>query len=130
MRAFRTWLIAGFLGALCTTLWLGAFAFGDVRWWHMVLSISTFIAGVVVLTWKLRPSQVAHAVPATSVGYAIGWDVVQERSTEGIMNMNPYFVAIMAVALATFVATVTSKVREGQAKTDEPAAGSDPTPES
>lgn len=115
MAPFKTWLIAGFLGALCATLWLGAFAIGDPRLWNVGLSLVTFIAGIALLTWKLRPSQVAHAVPAASVGYAIGWDVVQGSDAQGVVGLNPYFVAIMAVALATFVAIVVSKVQEGRA---------------
>lgn len=115
MAPFKTWLIAGFLGALCATLWLGAFAFGEPRLWNVALSLVTFIAGIALLTWKLRPSQVAHAVPASSVGYAIGWDVVQGTDAQGVVGLNPYLVAIMAVALATFVAVVVSKVQDGRA---------------
>lgn len=114
MAPFKTWLIAGFLGALCATLWLGAFAIGDPRLWNVALSLATFVVGIGLLTWNLRPSQVAHAVPASSVGYAIGWDVVQKTNAQGVLALNPYLVAIMAVALATFVAIVVVKFKEGR----------------
>lgn len=115
MAAFRTWLIAGFLGALCATLWLGAFAGESPKAWNFILSVVTFALGISVLTWKLRPSQVAHAVPAASVGYAIGWDVVQGPAPEGLIGLNPYLVAVMAVALATVIAYVVAKINESSA---------------
>ena len=119
MAAFRTWLIAGFFGALCATLWLGAFVINEPKWWNFTMSIGTFLIAIGYLTWKFRPSQVAHAVPAASAGYAIGWDVVQGTSPTGWLGLSPYFVIIMALALSTAVAIGVTRIKEGRSGSSE-----------
>ncbi|NLC97521.1 MAG: hypothetical protein GX678_00370 [Actinomycetales bacterium] len=119
MAAFRTWLIAGFFGALCATLWLGAFVINEPKWWNFTMSIGTFLIAIGYLTWKFRPSQVAHAVPATSAGYAIGWDVVQGTNATGLLGLSPYLVIIMALALSTAVAIGVTRIQEGRSGTSE-----------
>lgn len=118
MAAFRTWLIAGFAGALCVTLWLGAFAMGSPRWWHLAGSAVTFTVVVVVLAWKFRPSQVAHAVPASAIGYAIGWDVVRDQDSSGWVTASPWIVAVLAVALATVTSLAVARYRESGQERD------------
>ena len=83
------------------------------------MSIGTFLIAIGYLTWKFRPSQVAHAVPATSAGYAIGWDVVQGTNATGLLGLSPYLVIIMALALSTAVAIGVTRIQEGRSGTSE-----------
>ena len=106
MAAFKTWLIAGFFGALCATLWLGAFVINEAKWWNFTMSIATFLLAIGYLTWKFRP-------------YAIGWDVVQGTSPTGWLGLSPYFVIIMALALSTAVAIGVTRIKEGRSGSSE-----------
>lgn len=111
MVVFRTWLLTGLAGALSATLWLGAFTkfAGGPSAWLLVGSVVTFALLVGVFTAKLRPSQLTHAIPAISVGYAIGWAAVQD-ATEDAFGGNRYLVGLLALALATVVSLVTARV--------------------